>query len=171
MDYHLVEKPAFSFVCKSRKFAETSEDNATLIPQFWDEFLNDKRGNEALLNLTQSQSGLVTGSMSLGVSMCKAGMEEFTYAIGVEASGKTLPAGFGIIHIPANTWAIFECIGPLPGAIQELTKRIFAEWFPFTGYEQPEYELEVYLPGDTSNNDYHCQVWVHVNRIRVGDHQ
>ena len=165
MDCRIVEKPSFYIVGKSRKFAETSGENVTLIPQFWDEFLNDKSGNEALMNLTQSRPGSITGSMSLGVSMCKAGMEEFTYAIGAEATGETLPTGFGVIHIPATTWAIFECIGPLPGAIQDVMKRIFAEWFPSTGYKHPEYELEVYLPGNTSSNDYNCQVWIHINKI------
>jgi AraC family transcriptional regulator len=165
MDYRIVEKPSFYIVGKSRKFAETSGENATLIPQFWNEFLNDKSGNEALMNLTQSRSGPVTGSMSLAVSMCKPGMEEFAYAIGVEATGETLPVGFEVINIPAATWAIFECIGPLPGAMQDIMKRIFAEWFPSTGYKHPEYELEVYLPGNTSSNDYNCQVWIHVNRF------
>ena len=97
--------------------------------------------------------------------MCKAGMEEFTYAIGAEATGETLPTGFGVIHIPATTWAIFECIGPMPGAIQNVMKRIFAEWFPSTGYKHPEYELEVYLPGNMSSNNYNCQIWIHVNKI------
>ncbi len=164
MDYRIVEKPAFDIVGKSRKFIEASGENTRLIPQFWDEFVNDKSGNEALMTVTQNRPGLVTGSMSLGVSMCKAGMEEFIYAIGVETTAKTLPVGFEMIHIPAATWAVFECAGPIPGAIQEVTKRIFTEWFPSTGYEHPEHELEVYLPGNTSSNGYHCQVWIHINK-------
>ena len=151
MDYRIFDKPAFDIVGKSRKFVEASKENTRLIPQFWDEFEKDKRGNEALIKATQNRLGLVTGSKSLGVSMCKAGMEEFTYAIGVETTLKTLPMGFELIHIPAATWAVFECVGPIPDAIHEVTERIFVEWFPSAGYEHPEHELEVYLPGNTTS--------------------
>jgi AraC family transcriptional regulator len=49
----------------------------------------------------------------------------------------------------------------MPKAIQDVTKQIFGEWFPSTGYEHDaKPELEVYLPGDTSGQDYRCQVWI-----------
>jgi AraC family transcriptional regulator len=162
VDYSIVEKPAFDIVGKSRRFSEASGEVTTAIPKFWDEFLHDE--NSVLMNLTQNAPDLVTRSMSLGVSMCEAGMEEFNYAIGAETLARTAPLDFEVIRIPSAAWAIFESVGPMPGAIQDVTKRIFAEWFPSTGYEHPKYELEVYLPGDTSGNDYHCQVWIHINR-------
>jgi AraC family transcriptional regulator len=88
-------------------------------------------------------------------------MEGFTYGIGVEKPDKAVPAGFDVIHIPAATWAVFESIGPMPKAIQDVTVRIFQEWFPSTGYEHDaKPELEVYLSGDTSSQDYRCQVWM-----------
>ena len=164
MDCQIVRKPAFDIVGRSRKFAEDSEENLTEIPRFWDEFVNSTNDGEVVVGLTENgPTHTVTGSQSLGVSMCRAGAEEFTYAIGIEAKVKTAPKDFEIIHIPAARWAIFDSIGPMPGAIQDITKRIFSVWFPATGYAHPEYELEVYLPGDPSSNDYHCQVWIHVN--------
>jgi AraC family transcriptional regulator len=88
-------------------------------------------------------------------------MQEFTYAIGAEKPGEAVPEGFEVFHIPAATWAVFESIGPMPDAIQTVTKQIFEEWFPSTGYEHaPAPELEVYLPGDVDSQDYRCQVWV-----------
>jgi AraC family transcriptional regulator len=64
-------------------------------------------------------------------------------------------------EIPASTWAVFESIGPMPGAIQKVWKRIFSEWFPATGYEHADApELEVYLPGDPSDSNYKCEVWI-----------
>lgn len=64
-------------------------------------------------------------------------------------------------HIPAATWAIFDSVGPVPGAIQDVTRKIFQEWFPSTGYEHDaKPELEVYLPGDPNSPDYLCQVWM-----------
>jgi AraC family transcriptional regulator len=153
MDCRILEKPAFDIIGKSRKFIEAGEENLAQIPQFWNEFMNDLNGNKVLMNITQGKAGCVTGSTSLGVSMCRPGAEYFT-----------LPPDFSVIHVPAATWAVFDSIGPMPCAIQEITKRIFAEWFPSTGYEHPEYELEVYLPGDPSSSDYHCQVWIHVHK-------
>ena len=164
MNCQILEKPAFDIIGKSRKFIEAGEENLAQIPQFWDEFRNDPNGNKVLMNITQGKAGCVTGSTSLGVSMCRPGAEYFTYAIGAEAAATPLPADFSVIHVPAATWAVFDSIGPMPRAIQEVTKRIFAEWFPSTGYEHPEYELEVYLPGDPSSSDYHCQVWIHVHK-------
>jgi len=164
MDCRIVQKPAFDIVGRSRKFAEASEENLTEIPRFWDEFMNSTNNSEIVADLLENGlSHSVTGSKSLGVSMCRAGAEEFTYVIGVEADVRPTPKSFEIIHIPAARWAIFDSIGPMPVAIQNITKRIFSEWFPVTGYAHPEYELEVYLPGDPSSIDYHCQVWIHVN--------
>ncbi len=164
MDCRIVQKPAFDVVGKSRKFAEAGGESLAEIPRFWDEFMKDRKSLRAVVGLIGNESSrTVTGSQSLGVSMCRAGAEEFTYAVGVEAAVREVPKDFEVIHVPAARWAIFDSIGPMPGAIQDLTKRIINEWFPGTGYAHPEYELEVYLPGNPGSNDYHCQVWIHVN--------
>ena len=164
MDCRIVQKPAFNIVGRSRKFTEAGEENLIEIPRFWDEFMNSTNNGKFIPGLTEyGPSYTVTGSQSLGVSMCREGAEEFTYAVGMEAKVRTAPKDFEIIHIPAARWAIFNSIGPMPGSIQDITKRIFSEWFPATGYLHPEYELEVYLPGDPSSDDYRCQVWIHVN--------
>jgi AraC family transcriptional regulator len=164
MNCRSIEKPSFDIIGKSRKFTEANEESLAGIPRFWDELMNETNGGKVFIDMTQNRPGVVTGSTSLGVSMCRAGIEEFSYAIGVETTVRTVPLGFEVIHVPAATWAVFDSIGPIPGAILDVEKRIFSDWFPATGYEHPEYELEVYLPGDRSSNDYHCQVWIHVNR-------
>jgi len=164
MDCRIVRKPAFDVLGKSRKFAEASEESLAAIPRFWDEFMNDSKDGRGIDSLIQNDPSLtVTGSQYLGVSMCSGGAEKFTYAIGVEAKVKTAPKYFEVIHVPASRWAIFDSIGPVPCAIQDITGQIINEWFPGTGYAHPDYELEVYLPGDPGSNDYHCQVWIHVN--------
>jgi AraC family transcriptional regulator len=88
--------------------------------------------------------------------------DKFAYAIGVEKpTAKAAPAGFETLRIPAATWAVFESVGPMPKAIQDVTVKIFKEWFPSTGYEHAAIpELEVYLPGNPDAPDYHCQVWI-----------
>jgi len=164
MDYRVIEKPAFDVIGKARKFTTVNGENLIKVPQFWDEFVHDENGDKVLMELTQGKPGPVTGAVELGICYISEdikNMEEFYYGICVEKPDKPVPAGFEVIHIPAATWAIFESIGPMPKAIQDVTVRIFQEWFPSTGYEHDaKPELEVYLPGDPDSPDYRCQVWM-----------
>ncbi len=161
MDYKIIEKPAFDIIAKSRKFTTVQGENFIKIPQFWNEFKGTHRFVE-MEKLTGEKPGPVTGAGCLGICMMDEVNDKFTNAIGVEKpSAKAAPAGFEVLHIPAASWAVFESIGPMPKAIQEVIVRIFKEWSPSTGYEHaPIPELEVYLPGNTDSPDYHSQVWI-----------
>ncbi len=166
MDYKIIEKPAFDVIAKSRKFTTVQGENFIKIPQFWDEF---KSANYfvTLDKQTGGKPGQVTGANCLGVCITDIVVEKFTYAIGIEKPGKAAPAGFEVIHIPAATWAVFESIGPMPKAIQDVTVKIFKGWFPSTGYEHDSKpELEVYFPGDENSLNYHCQVWIPIIKKR-----
>lgn len=50
-----------------------------------------------------------------------------------------VPSGFQIINIPAYTWAIFKCVGSIP-----------------------DYDIENYLPGDNTAEDYVSEIWLPV---------
>ena len=160
MDYRIIEKPAFDVIGRAREFTNINGENLIKIPQFWEEFM-DSEDNKMISELGWSKLGPVTGAECLGVCIAGETMEVFTYAIAVEKPEGTNVADFDVIHIPATTWTVFESIGPMPKAIQDVTVRIFQEWFPSTGYEHDaKPELEVYLPGDTDSPDYRCQVWI-----------
>ncbi len=50
-----------------------------------------------------------------------------------------------------------------PGAIQELFKRIYTEFFPAGGYERAEGpDLEIYYEGDIASPDYRSEIWIPV---------
>jgi len=67
--------------------------------------------------------------------------------------------------VPACTWAIFECIGPMPTAIQSLQKRIISEWLPTSGYEYSNApDIEVYSDGNLTAEDYRSEVWLPVTK-------
>lgn len=92
--------------------------------------------------------------------------EAFTYMIAVEDNGSSAE-DFSIVVVPAAHWAVFESIGPMPGAIQKVWERIYSEWFPATGYQQKEgTQLEVYPVGNISDPDYKCEVWVPIKKSR-----
>ena len=54
---------------------------------------------------------------------------DFDYYI-AGAAGKETPAELVEYVVPECTWAIFECVGAMPNALQDLQKRIVSEWLP-----------------------------------------
>lgn len=105
-----------------------------------------------------------TGKSLLGICMeSSEDCSEFTYMIGVELLDGEGQEGLQTAVIPAASWAVFESVGAMPAAIQELNWRIYAEWFPAAGYEQDGgIDLEVYPHGDADSPDYRCEVWIPV---------
>jgi AraC family transcriptional regulator len=60
---------------------------------------------------------------------------------------------------------MFECIGALPNAIQNLQRRIITEWLPSSGYEYANApDIEVYYEGNQQAEDYKCEVWVPITK-------
>jgi AraC family transcriptional regulator len=104
-----------------------------------------------------------TSESGVSYGVCKdfdQQMQTFDYCIGVDDTGQDSLESF---QIPATTWAIFTSVGALPDAIQDVTKRAYNDWFPTSNFEHAGTpELEVYLPGDPSQADYRCEVWVPV---------
>ena len=90
--------------------------------------------------------------------------KEFWYGIGCpEEKVKEIPDGFEKWTIPANTWAVFKCVGAMPDTIQIMWKRIYSEWLPQAKYELiPSYDFEYYTEGDTNSPDYISEIWVSV---------
>lgn len=75
------------------------------------------------------------------------------------------PDGLCRRSIPARTWAVFSCTGPMPGAIQQLWHHICVEFFPSSAYAPTcEMDIEVYFPGDRTAPDYRCEIWIPVKR-------
>jgi AraC family transcriptional regulator len=161
MDYKIIEKPAFEILGRSRKFHTKNGENFIKIPQFWQEYMATDE-YKTLMGLTEGKPGGVTGGQCLGV--CFGGedtnWDPFSYGIGIEKPAKKPTIKFEVIPVPASTWAVFDCT---LDNLQDITKRIFNEWFPSTGYEHaPAPEIEVYLPGDFANTAMKCQIWIPV---------
>lgn len=92
--------------------------------------------------------------------------ETFDYAIGAVCDENcTAPEGFRISEIPSRTWAVFECIGAMPNAMQDTWHKICAEFFPTSGYT-PTYEMDIeaYTPGDMAATDYKSEIWVPIRK-------
>lgn len=162
MDYRIMNKPAFDVVGRSKKFTTRNMEQAETIPQFWEEF-SDSAEYQKLVKLGGGKPGPVTRADIVCAILPNEEntWDPITYTICIEKTDDT--TDFDVYHIPAATWAIFESVGPMPGAIQDITRKIFQEWFPATGYEHDNKpELEVYFPGDPNSPEYRCQVWMPV---------
>jgi AraC family transcriptional regulator len=79
--------------------------------------------------------------------------------------GTDIPGGFETFAIPAQTWAVFKCVGAMPKAIQDMWKRVYEEWLPNSDYElNSTYEIEMYTSGDTDSPDYVSEIWIPVKK-------
>ena len=159
MTYRIENREAFRIVGAKRSYQMDVEGNFAEIPQFW--------GEMAQAGLIPRLCALMDGGLPgvLGICTCMSG-REFDYYIAV-TSDVPLPDGLAEYEIPACTWAIFDCIGPMPQAIQALQTRIVSEWLPLSGYEYADApDIELYLAGDQSADDYRCEVWLPVTKKR-----
>lgn len=132
LEYKIVEKSQFTVMGRSRKFnAETSYGE---IPRFWQEHMNSE------------ESKVVCGMY--GICMDGDG-KAFDYLIADNyIPGNEIPEGYETKVIPAGTWAVFPCRGPLPKALQDVNTRIWSEWMPSCkAYKLAgNYSIELYTP-------------------------
>ncbi len=153
MNYRIETKQAFRIVGVSQPMPSQMEEAFAAVPQMWQKVGADG-SIPKLLGLMNSQPMGI-----LGVSVCMED-ENWRYFIAV-ASESPAPEGMQEYTIPACTWAIFPGEGPMPHAIQEMSKRIMTEWLPTSGYEYANApDIEVYLNEDTQNSRF--EIWLPV---------
>lgn len=154
MDYRLVDHKPFTLIGKSIEVSTENNENTTRIPIFWAE---------------SHQEGLITALCELPECEAIAGAcimpdhtsKSFTYAIAAIVPDAIEDSALSQWPIGSHTWAVFDCVGPMPHAIQNVWQRIYSEWFPATGFEHAKGpELEIYPPGDTQSSDYRCEIWI-----------
>lgn len=161
MDYKIVEKEAFEIIEKVEAHSIENETNSKSIPDFWTRSHNDGTVKTLFENATDNTFifGVCYGNNSDSA-------KTFNYSIGAICDENTIvPKGFRKNTIPARTWAVFECKGAMPKAIQDMWHKITAEFFPTSGYE-PTYEMDIeaYTEGDMSSENYRSEIWIPVVR-------
>lgn len=158
MEYKIMERDSFAVFGRQGTITMIDGENFKQVPEFW-----QKCQQEGFCDwiCKQAQERPVMG-------ICKDfnhEKEEFHYMIATEGTCQELPENCVMATIPAATWAVFDSVGPIPEAVQTLTRRIFSEWLPATGYQHDcAPELEVYFAGDPRSADYHCQIWIPIKK-------
>jgi AraC family transcriptional regulator len=157
MNYSIEEREAFRIVGAKAHFDMSVEESFAKVPQFWAQTTQSGLAAAICALPAKEPCGL------LGVSTCMNG-RDFDYYIAV-ATDAPVSESMEAYTVPAATWAIFECVGPMPQAIQQLQTRVVSEWLPASGYEYADApDIEVYTQGDTQSPDYRCEVWLPVRK-------
>lgn len=150
--YKIVEKPQFTVVGVSRVFqADTSYQE---IPKFWDEVMG--RENCPVKGM-------------YGVCLEPDEKEtQFAYVIADNYIPQLeIPEGCVVKVIPASTWAVFPCRGPMPEALQEVNTQIWAQWLPNSrDYRlSANLSIEMYAPPAENPEDTYSEIWLPVERL------
>lgn len=140
------------------------------IPKYWDEICEKYTNNVYAGNAPANpyEQAIVDNSIGeYGICIDDIGEGRFRYLIAGKYTGGEVPEGMVVYEFPKGDWAIFNCIGPLPGALQSVNTRIFKEWLP----GNPEYELDGNANvewydciGKQSDLDYHSAIWIPVRK-------
>lgn len=159
MDYKIIEKKAFDIIEKVETHSVEDSANAKSIPEFWSRSHQDGTV-KTLMNVTTDRTFIF--------GVCYGNLPEnaktFDYSIAATyAKDAVVPEGFRRNTIPARTWAVFECKGAMPNAIQDLWHKIVSEFFPTSIYK-PTYEMDIeaYSEGNMGDPDYYSEIWIPV---------
>jgi len=154
MEYRIVDKDKIHIVGLKRSITTVDNQNFKLIPAFWDEVMED--GSFQKINKYANDLG------TMGViTNYNESSHSFDYYIAIE--GQSIE-GFDqavTTEIAPAKYAIFTSKGPLPNSIQDTWQKIYSEFYPATDYKHAgTAEFEVYMTGDSSQEDYECEIWI-----------
>ena len=154
MEYRIEEKPAFKVMGVSRMFSYESAN--TDIPEYWDEVYV-----RAKVKLVKGMYGVCFDEEMVG--------NHFRYMIADDYNAEDAARNkLEVYEIPAHTWAVFPCRGPMPLPLQEVNRKIFSEWLPASRYKIAEgYNIEYYsnpadFKGGMQDPEYYAEVWIPV---------
>ena len=169
MDFKVTPMFPFRLIGFQREFTE--ENACAEIPKFWDEICeryaaNVYAGNPPANPCEQALMDNCIGEY--GVCIDDVGGGRFRYLIAGKYTGGDVPEGMALYEFPRGDWAVFDCVGPIPEALQSLNTRIFREWLP----GNPDYELsgsasvEWYdcINGEKTDPDNHSAIWIPVRK-------
>ena len=169
MDVKIVKRFPFRVIGFAREFS--CENSFRTIPAFWNEICEKYAANVYAGNPPANPQEKALMDHCIGeYGVCVDhgyGDGKMLYIIAGKYTGGEVPDGMTVYEFPEGEWAVFECIGPMPNAIQEMTVRVYKEWLP----GNPDYELfgdvmvEWYdCVGEQDSPDYRSAIWIPVKR-------
>lgn len=150
--WRLEQKPSLRLIGKSIQMEQGEQFRK--VPAFWSEC----QRNGVFADLISMDEGNPQGLFGVFTS----NDQKLIYSI-MAISNHELLSGYHELHLPEATWAIFECRGMVPQAIQNCWKYLEEEWlieYPFAHANCPE--LEWYSNGNSFDENYASQIWIPV---------
>ncbi|MDQ0150267.1 GyrI-like domain-containing protein [Eubacterium multiforme] len=159
MTYKIEEKSPIRLVGVRIPLTYNMDENYKSIPEFWE---NTKKSQifQQILNLNNNVEKNI-----FGISLYNKSNEIFYY-IATETD-KPAPKGMYEFEIPSTMWVVFENNGPFKESIQNIYKRFFMEWLPFSGYKHSEIaDIEVYPFVAEKSNCGYSEIWMSIKKER-----
>lgn len=159
MEYRIVEKEAFYIVGLHRRVSLIYNGVNPEIAAMWQSLTED-----GIKDLKERSTIEPRGLISASVNFTEGRAEgtELDHYIGV-ATDNSDAEKWEILSVPASTWAVFTARGKFPDELQSVWGRIYAEWFPVSGYEvSAGPEILWNESKDTSLPNYHSEIWIPV---------
>ncbi len=152
MEYKIVEKAAFTVVGIAADVP--AEQSYELIPALWTKHLQSEAAKS------------VQGMFGICLDNSEHTLE---YLIAdIYFPQREIPAGCITRTIPAGTWAVFPCRGPLVETIQRVEKQIWSDWLPncreYRLAENMTVEAYIEPPHENPQDDYN-EIWIPVQKV------
>lgn len=159
MNYRIESKGAFQIAGIKKRINLVFEGVNPQMASMWQSLsMEDIEELKALSNT--DPLGILCVSANFSERLSEG--SELDQYIGV-ATTRSVPERWSILPVEASTWAVFTAVGEFPRALQETWARIYAEWFPTSGYELtggPEFLWNENK--DTSLPNYKSEIWIPV---------
>jgi len=159
MDYRIVKADAFRIVGIKKRIQLIYEGVNPQMDSMWAQLTPEGIGRLKALSNAQP-AGILCASANFTEGRAEGALLD--QYIGV-ATTLDAPEGFAALPVPACTWAVFTAVGEFPKALQDLWARIYAEWFPASGYELTGGPEILWNEGpDTAKPDFKSEIWIPV---------
>ncbi|MGE7386993.1 AraC family transcriptional regulator [Streptomyces sp. NPDC004126] len=173
MRYRIVEKEPFRFVGRKARVPLVHEGvNAAAAAHL--EGL-DERAVVRMKELSARSDrpepeGILSAAVYLNDSREEGALADYWIGVvtapGTAAEDLDALDALDVLDVPAGTWAVFDGRGPHPGALQELWRDVFTQWFPSNPYtSRPGPELLRTSPVE-ADAETDSQLWIPVERVR-----
>ena len=161
MDYRIVEKDAFKIVGLKKRITLIFEGVNHQMDSVLQGLTADKiKELKSLCDIEPK------GILSVSANFSERTVEgsELDQYIGV-ATTKQAMDQWDVLEVDATSWAVFTVTGEFPKALQDTWARIYAEWFPTSGYELTAGpEILWNESPDTSKPNYKSEIWIPVRK-------
>lgn len=155
--YRIEKKEAIRIVGVKEQYKIDIEDNFKAVPVQW--FKATITGKiKKILSLNKASEKTLLGVSVFGDN------DTFDYYIAT-VTDEAVPSNMIEYNITEGEYAIFDCYGAIPKALQELQSNIIKDWLPASGYDYANApDIEVYYEGDRNSDDYKCEIWLPVTK-------